>query len=165
MRRALDAHACARATVRFPPAMKSALPGASMREAIVLGFDFGTVRTGVAIANSITREARPLRTIEAVERDARWEAIGALVDEWQPEQFVVGVPRHPDGAPHEMTARCERFARQLEGRFGKPVARVDERYSSAVAESGDDAGAAALILQQWLNEEPQARQQAGRHDA
>ena len=30
-----------------------------------------------------------------------------------------------------MTARAERFARQLEGRFGLPVARVDERYTTA----------------------------------
>jgi putative Holliday junction resolvase len=141
--------------------MKSAMPSASMRDGVVLGFDFGTVRTGVAIANSIIRDARPLLTIEAAERAARWEAIGALVDEWQPAQFVVGVPRHPDGAPHEMTARCERFARQLEGRYGKPVARVDERYSSAVAASEDDADAAVLILQQWLDEE----MRAGRPDA
>jgi len=144
--------ALGRATHHFPQSVKSEQPGATERATIVLGFDFGTVRTGVAIANSITRTARPLRTIEAVEREARWQAIGALVEEWQPEQFVVGVPRHPDGAAHEMTARCERFARQLEGRYGKPVARVDERYSSALTESGDDADAAMLILQQWLSE-------------
>jgi putative Holliday junction resolvase len=83
-----------------------------------------------------------------------WQAISALIDQWQPSVLVVGVPRHPDGRPHAMTVRCERFARQLQGRFGRTVARVDERYSSAVVggAGGRDDLAAAVILQQWLDE-------------
>jgi putative Holliday junction resolvase len=122
----------------------------SMTDAVVLGLDFGTRRIGVAIGNTITREARPLAIVAAT-GDMRWEKLAALVDQWQPAQIVVGVPRHPDGAPHEMTARCERFARQVQGRFRLPVARVDERYSSAVVEGGADDAAAAVILQQWLD--------------
>jgi putative holliday junction resolvase len=124
-----------------------------MTETVVLGFDFGARRTGVSIANTLTRAARPLTTIDAATNEARWSAIGALIDEWQPAALVVGVPRHPDGTPHEMTVRCERFARQLEGRYGRPVTRVDERYSSAVSAAADDidAQAAAVILQQWLD--------------
>ncbi|MDH5209918.1 MAG: Holliday junction resolvase RuvX [Burkholderiaceae bacterium] len=126
-----------------------------MTDRVVLGFDFGARRIGVAIANTITREARPLTTVNAATVAARWDAVAALIAEWEPAHLVVGIPRHPDGAPHEMTARCERFARQLEGRFGRPVARVDERYTSAVSERADDvdAAAAALILQQWFDEE------------
>jgi putative holliday junction resolvase len=122
-------------------------------EGVALAFDFGARRIGVAIGNGVTREARPLQTI-AGEARTRWPAINALIAEWQPQQLVVGVPRHPDGAPHEMTARCERFANQLEGRFRLPVARVDERYSSAAAGAGEgvDARAAAVILQQWFDE-------------
>ena len=125
-----------------------------MTAGVVLGFDFGTRRIGVAIANEVTLAARPLTTVEVPRTDARWKAIAALVDEWQPSGLVVGIPRHPDGAAHELTARCERFARQLEGRFRLPVARVDERYSSAVSEEATDvdAAAAAVILQQWLAE-------------
>jgi putative Holliday junction resolvase len=80
--------------------------------------------------------------------------IGKLIADWQPARLIVGVPLHPDGTPHEMTARCERFARQLEGRFRLPVEGVDERYSSAVAAGAVDvdAAAAALILQQWFDE-------------
>lgn len=125
-----------------------------MTDGVVLGFDFGTRRIGVAIGNGVTREARPLRSLAAERAADRWAAIGRLITEWQPDRLVVGIPRHPDGAPHEMTARCERFARQLEGRFGLPVGRVDERYTSAVAaRAGDvDAAAAALILQQWFDD-------------
>jgi len=125
-----------------------------MTESVVLAFDFGARRTGVAIANALTRAARPLQTIAADTEATRWAAIQRLVDEWKPSAFVVGVPRHPDGTAHELTTRCERFARQLEGRCGRRVARVDERYSSAVSTRAPDvdAEAAALILQQWLDE-------------
>jgi putative holliday junction resolvase len=126
-----------------------------MTDQVVLGFDFGARRIGVAIGNSVTREARPLTTVNAATAAARWDAVAALLSEWEPARLVVGIPRHPDGAPHEMTARCERFARQLEGRHRRPVARVDERYTSAVSARADDvdAAAAALILQQWFDEE------------
>ncbi|HET9025736.1 MAG TPA: Holliday junction resolvase RuvX [Burkholderiaceae bacterium] len=126
-----------------------------MTDRVVLGFDFGERRIGIAIGNSVTREARPLTTVNAATVTGRWDAVAALVGEWEPAQLVVGIPRHPDGTPHEMTVRCERFARQLEGRFRRPVAQVDERYTSAVSERADDvdAAAAALILQQWFDEE------------
>ena len=131
----------------------------SMTEGVVLGFDFGTRRIGVAIGNSLTRDARPLTTIDAANSDSRWKSLNALIDEWQPAQLAVGIPRYPDDIPHAMTVRCERFARQLEGRYRLPVARIDERYSSAVveAEADVDAAAAAVILQQWLDD--------GSHDA
>jgi putative Holliday junction resolvase len=124
--------------------------------AIVLGFDFGTRRVGVALGNGITRSAHALKVLKggSAAAPALWRELTGLIDHWQPQQLVVGVPRHPDGAAHEMTARCERFARQLEGRFPLPVARVDERYSTAVlpADSATDDRAAAVILQQWFDE-------------
>jgi putative Holliday junction resolvase len=125
-----------------------------MTDGVVLAFDFGARRIGVAIGNGVTREARPLTSVDSVSSAGRWATLGGLVADWQPARFVVGIPLHPDGTPHEMTARCERFARQLEGRFRLPVERVDERYSSAVAARADDvdAAAAALILQQWFDE-------------
>lgn len=125
-----------------------------MTDGVVLAFDYGTRRIGVAIGNGVTREARALTTIDAISNDGRWNAVGAVIEQWQPTQLAVGIPRYPDGAQHEMTVRCERFARQLEGRYRLPVARVDERYSSAVVEQAEDvdAAAAAVILQQWFDE-------------
>jgi len=128
------------------------------RVGIVLGFDYGTRRVGVALGNGLTRSARALRILAGTQEAAPafWKELAGLIQEWQPQQLVVGVARHPDGAAHEMTARCERFARQLEGRFRLPVARVDERYSSAVlgsdARQAVDDQAAAVILQQWFDE-------------
>ena len=122
-----------------------------MTDGVVLGFDFGARRIGVAIGNGITRQARPLAVVEA-QGDRRWPNILALIAEWQPVALVVGIPRHPDGTAHELTARCEKFARQLHGRTGLPVGTADERYSSAVVEGGRDDEAAAVILQQWFDE-------------
>lgn len=124
-----------------------------------LAFDYGTRRVGTATGNSLLREAQPLRTL-AQQGDARMVAIGQLIAEWQPDALVVGVPCHPDGAPHENTARARRFARQLHGRFRLPVHEVDERYSTVEAERGGaadvDAAAAAVILQQFLRSLPAA---------
>jgi len=136
------------------PAIASPVP-LPLKEEIVLGFDFGTRRVGVAVGNGVTRQARPLAQI-ADEGEVRWRRIGELIASWQPAQLVVGVARHPDSTAHELTARCERFARQLEGRYRLPVARVDERYSSAVVEDGRDDEAAAVILQQWFDAEAAA---------
>jgi putative holliday junction resolvase len=121
-----------------------------------LAFDFGTRRVGVASGNTLTRTATPLRTV-AAEGDARFAALGALIAEWRPDALVVGVPYHPDGAPHDNTARAQRFARQLHGRFRLPVHEVDERYSTTEARAGGagdvDAASAAIILEQFLRQE------------
>ena len=118
-----------------------------------LAFDFGTRRVGVAVGNTLLKQAQPLTTV-AVMGDARFAAIARLLREWQPDALVVGVPTHPDGAPHDNTRRAKAFARQLQGRFGLPVHEVDERYTSveAIAEGARDvdAAAAALILEQYL---------------
>ncbi len=118
-----------------------------------LALDFGLKRTGVAVGNRLLRQAQPQPTIRA-EGDARFERIAERLKEWQPDALVVGVPFHPDGAPHENTARAQKFARQLRGRFGLPVYEVDERYSTtealAVGAADADAGAACVILEQFL---------------
>lgn len=146
--------------------MGEAKPGV----ATVLAFDFGTRRIGVAIGNTVLRVAHPLTTIAAESGAERFAAIARLIGEWQPGLLVVGRPVHADGIAHAMTARAERFARQLEGRFRLPVAHADERYTTQVAETAltgaglrgaerraaRDAAAAQVILQAWFDDEPRA---------
>lgn len=120
-----------------------------------LAFDYGTKRVGVAIGNGLLRTAQPLGCI-VCGRDTRFASIAALIAEWRPAALVVGVPRHPDGAPHDNTGRAQRFARQLRGRFGLPVHEVDERYTTmealAAGASDLDAASASLILEQFFRE-------------
>ena len=141
-----------------------------------MGFDFGTVRIGVAVGETITGLAHPLTMIASEPLAQRFEQIGALLAEWRPHQIVVGLPTHLDGTEHEMTQRCRRFGNQLHGRFNLPVTWVDERLSSAEAEqrlqqagqsaraakANVDAVAAQILLQQWLDQQAaQSEHQAG----
>jgi putative holliday junction resolvase len=133
----------------------------------ILAFDFGTRRIGVAVGEASTGLAHPLATIADERRDARFAAIGKLIDEWRPALLVIGVPTHADGRAHELTANARRFARKLEGRYGIAVAFADERYSTraareALAAAGvrardqrdvRDQVAAQLILQAYLDEQ------------
>lgn len=122
---------------------------------LVLGFDFGIKRIGVAMGNTLTGQAQALAVINAIDNATRFSRIGALIDEWRPSRLVVGEPFHPDGAEHDMTLRARRFANQLHGRFNLPVLLVDERYSSSVIPQRRgaviDDKAAAIILQQYFD--------------
>jgi putative Holliday junction resolvase len=137
-----------------------------MKAITALAFDFGTRRIGLAVGNSITGSSQALAPIAADNDDARFVMISAQIKEWAPDQLVLGLPRHPDGAEHAMTAKARRFGSQLQGRFGLPVAWVDERYTSAVLENdpkfqqkqsrkhaiGLDSESARLILEQYFME-------------
>ena len=134
-----------------------------------MGFDFGAVRIGVAVGETVTGLAHPLTMIPSEPVAQRFEQIGALLAEWQPHQVIVGLPTYLDGSVHEMTQRCRRFGNQLHGRYNQPVDWVDERLSSAEAaqrlqqagksarDSKDlmDAIAAQILLQQWLDQQSQ----------
>ncbi len=137
------------------------VPGRAAPETL-LGFDFGVRRIGVAIGNTLTGDARPLAIVEAVPVDRRFERIAALLRDWQPQRLVVGRPLDEDGSATETTRLADRFANQLNGRFGLPVERVDERFSSREAQAiiasaggragdDDDGVAAAVILSQYLD--------------
>lgn len=122
-----------------------------------IAFDFGLKRTGVAVGNRLMCTAQPQGSIHA-EGNARFDGVAAKLKEWQPDAIVIGVPYHPDGAPHENTARAKKFGRQLQGRFGLQVFEVDERYSTteAIASGAKDADAmsACIILEQFLRNLP-----------
>lgn len=131
----------------------TSVPDVPPRLQSFLCFDFGLKRTGVATGNRLLDHAQPRGTLRA-EGDARWPLVEKALKEWQPDALVVGIPRHPDGAAHENTARAQKFARQLRGRHGLPVFEVDERYSTTEALADQardaDAAAAAIILEQFL---------------
>lgn len=132
---------------------------------IVLGFDFGLKRIGVAVGNGVTATASALAPLRANEGNPDWEAVRRLLQEWKPQRLVVGLPLNMDGTPSEMSARAERFARRLEGRFNLRCELMDERLSSfeargLIAESGREAStdsvAACLVLESWFARPPPA---------
>ena len=139
-------------------------------EGVLLGFDVGERRVGVAVGNTVTRVANALTILERTSNEALFGAVRTLLGHWSPVALVVGRPLDDDGGSQPATLEAERFARRLQGRFGLPVVFADERYSSVAAQSWqreyargmgaarrrrahldhDDAVAAALILEQFL---------------
>ena len=130
-----------------------------MPEETLLAFDYGAKKLGVALGNTLLKQARPLDLILEQTRDGRFARIEALLKTWQPERLVVGLALATDGSEQYASQHCRRFARQLEGRFGIPVVLVDERGSSVEAQkitgnAPDDAVAAAIILQRYFDAHP-----------
>lgn len=124
----------------------------------VIGFDFGSDWTGVAVGQTLTGQATPLHAV----RSKDWQSIEKILQDWQPQVLVVGLPLNMLGEHQQMTARAQRFARQLEGRFGIRTVLVDERLTTREAyqialennrkksKTEIDCLAAALITESWL---------------
>lgn len=133
----------------------------------VIALDFGLRNIGVAVGNTLSRTAQPLTILSARDGVPDWSALTALNNEWKPDHIIVGHPLNMDGSESELSQRAAKFARQVEGRLGRPVMLVDERLSSREAKAlalaqghnGDfaadpiDDQAAAIILTTWLNEQ------------
>jgi len=102
---------------------------------IVLAFDFGHRRIGVACGDTVSRTAAPLDALPSDSQGPRWDSIAALLREWQPAVGVVGLPYNVDGSDSKMTSAVRKFAAELAQRFNIAVALVDERYSSREAEA------------------------------
>ncbi|PZX29376.1 Holliday junction resolvase [Cupriavidus phytorum] len=140
----------------MPDAVGRELP----RDGTVLAFDYGEKKIGVALGNFITREARALTIVPNITVEGRFEAVAALIQEWNPVQLIVGMPVNPEGGEQPSMKLARRFGNQLNGRFGLPVEWVDERYTSraasmAGARRGElDAEAARIILQQYFDQFP-----------
>jgi putative holliday junction resolvase len=102
------------------------------RHQIIFAFDYGTRRLGIASGDTLTRTARALTTLECTV-GIPWPALQKLIEEYQPARFVVGLPYNVDGTPTLLTDASRRFGLDLKRRYERPVALVDERYSSIEA--------------------------------
>ena len=106
-----------------------------MRSITVLAFDYGTKSIGIAIGQSLTGTGNPIGSIKDVDGIPKWEEIGMLIEEWQPDIVVVGLPLNMDGTEQEMTQRAKKFANRINGRFGVKIATQDERLTTADAKA------------------------------
>ena len=129
---------------------------------LVMGFDYGQRRIGIAIGQMLTQTATPLCIVPARDGVPFWDRIDELVQEWQPGMLIVGLPLNMDGSMSEVATTVEKFSRRLQGRYQLPVEMVDERLSSVAARHEiNDAGrqqkhldhiAARIILETWLQD-------------
>jgi putative Holliday junction resolvase len=137
---------------------------------VILAFDFGQRRIGVACGDTISRTASPVGLVLVDASGPRWQQVESLVKIWLPNLAVVGLPYNVDGSEGALAGEARRFAAQFAERFSLEVAMVDERYSSMdaqarlksaresglmrrrVAKSDIDAAAACVILERWFTE-------------
>ena len=134
-----------------------------------LCFDFGGRRIGIAVGHSDTRQANPLVTIRNVNGRPEWEKIDELVEQWRAVGLIVGLPLRDDGEQQMQLTLSASFSKKLRKRYGLPVYRSDERYSSIEASrilaenrrlgnrrrierEDTDKIAAAVILDHWFSE-------------
>ena len=124
----------------------------------LLCFDYGKKRIGVAVGQTLTATATPLKTISVNNGNPDWDAISRTIEEWQTDALVVGKPLNMDGTGQPMTRASNVFAKELSERYGLPVYRVDERLSSYEAKLrirdtyNLDPVAAQVMLETWLSE-------------
>jgi putative Holliday junction resolvase len=145
--------------------------GPVVPQGVILGFDFGLRRIGVAVGQTTTRTGSPLAMVGHGDAPD-WNALDSLVKEWKPAVLVVGLPLDGEGNETDMSRAARRFGQALSERSGIPVQYADERLTSHAAEadfavrraSGRarrkdaarlDAVAARIILENWLQSLPQ----------
>jgi putative Holliday junction resolvase len=105
-----------------------------MERRFILAVDYGRARIGLALADTETRMARPLNTIDRVNRNEDMRRLRELVREHNVKQIVIGLPLRLDGTHGEMAEEAERFAQRVRKQIGVPVEMVDERLTSWEAE-------------------------------
>ena len=141
---------------------------AEARARVVLAFDFGLKRIGIASGDTLTRTAAPRGTFANSPSGPDWTGIDREIKVLGPDLLVVGAPYNDDGSPGRIADLATAFAQELARRYGLKVERMDEGYSSTEADSllreqrasgqrrksvrkGDvDSAAAAIILESWL---------------
>jgi len=97
---------------------------------ILLGFDFGMKRIGVAVGQTVTRTARPLGVIPAKAGEPQWEPLDKMIKTWQPDALIVGIPLNMDGTEQALTVAAKKFADLLKKRFELPIYGIDERLTT-----------------------------------
>jgi putative holliday junction resolvase len=136
---------------------------------VVVAFDFGLRRIGIAAGDTVSRTAAPHGAVRVNQGDIDWSLIDRTIETFRPDLLVVGSPRNADGSAGALSAAADRFALALGERSHLPVRRTDEYASSLEAleqlrlqrSSGQrrrrvrradiDSAAAAIILERWLN--------------
>lgn len=135
-------------------------------DGVLIAFDFGMKRIGVAAGQSITRSANPLSPLAAEAGEPDWNKVSALINEWRPAALIVGIPFNMDDSEQWITQKAYEFAAELKQRYHLLVFGSDERLTTrqaradlfeqggyrAIKKASVDSIAAKLILENWFSE-------------
>ena len=124
---------------------------------IIMGFDFGMKKIGVAVGQKVTKTASGLGVVQACDGIPKWDYLDRIVLDWHPERFIVGLPINMDGSDSQMSKKAQKFSRRISARYNIKSEMFDERLTSFEARENNgkthlDAVAAKIILESWLRE-------------
>lgn len=132
---------------------------------VVLGFDFGLSKIGVAIGQMITHSAAPLTILKAKRGTPDWHLIKKMIEEWGADALVVGLPLNMDGTEQRITQSAREFGEALKKQFQLPVYFTDERLTTIAAKDemhthlkgsarfeNADSVSAKIIIESWMKE-------------
>ena len=137
-------------------------------DSVLIGFDFGTKKTGVAIAQCITRTASTLKAVQMKQERPNWNRLDHIINDYKPDFAIIGSPGKTSQKTSALTKKVENFASVIKKRYTMPTKLFDESYSTKLAkqelknqrEAGIlnkkikkgqvDSMAAKILLEQWL---------------
>lgn len=137
----------------------------SVNPHMIMAFDFGTQKMGMAVGQSAIESANPLALFPMKDGIPDWNQLLKIVKEWQPNLFLVGLPLNMDDSESELSTRARKFARRLRHQTNIETWMVDERLTTREARDelgayhdqgrgkrlSADSLAAALLIQSWYH--------------
>ncbi|KAA8733695.1 Holliday junction resolvase RuvX [Acinetobacter qingfengensis] len=129
----------------------------------IMSFDFGTQKMGIAVGQSLIESTNPLALFPMKDGIPDWPTLLKLVQQWQPNIFLVGLPLNMDDSESELSTRARKFARRLRHQTNIQTWMIDERLTTRTAretlqrlqQNGQakklqaDSLAAALLIENW----------------
>ena len=130
---------------------------------LIIAFDFGTQKTGMAVGSSLIESATPLALFPMKDGIPNWDILLKIVKQHQPNLFLVGLPLNMDDSESELSTRARKFARRLRHQTNIETLMVDERLTTREARDeleqyqsqgrakklAADSIAAALFIESW----------------
>ncbi|ENU59861.1 Holliday junction resolvase RuvX [Acinetobacter sp. I-MWF] len=130
---------------------------------LIIAFDFGTQKTGMAVGSSMIESATPLALFPMKDGIPNWDELLKIIKQHQPNLFLVGLPLNMDDSESELSTRARKFARRLRHQTNIETLMVDERLTTREARDeldhyhaqgrakklAADSIAAALFIESW----------------
>lgn len=130
---------------------------------LIMAFDFGTQKTGMAVGSSLIESATPLALFPMKDGIPNWDELLKIVKQHQPNLFLIGLPLNMDDSESELSTRARKFARRLRHQTNIETLMVDERLTTREARDeldhyqaqgrgkklSADSIAAALFIESW----------------
>ena len=133
---------------------------------MIMAFDFGTQKMGMAVGQALIESATPLALFPMKDGIPNWDELHKIIKQYQPNVFLVGLPLNMDDSESELSARARKFARRLRHQTNIETWMVDERLSTRAARDelshyhaqgrgkklSADSLAATLFIESWYRD-------------